>query len=85
MVQAIRNVELVLGSEHKTPTQMEKKNKLVSRKSIVAKIKIKKGDIFSIENITAKRPGDGIDPMFFWELIGTSSQNSYNPDDQIHE
>jgi len=85
MVQAIRHVELALGSGVKLPSAIESKNKLVARKSVVASDKIKIGDVFTIENLAIKRPGTGISPYKFWDLLGTSSNQEYLPGDLIIE
>ncbi|MFK8047897.1 MAG: N-acetylneuraminate synthase [Halioglobus sp.] len=83
MVQAIRNIEVALGDGVKKPTSSEGKNKLVARKSIVASEEIPKGRIFTEENITIKRPGTGLSPMRWDELIGTTATKDYKPDDLI--
>ena len=84
MVEAIRNIELALsGNGLKEPSESEKKNIEIARKSIVAKIKIFKGDLFSEMNITTKRPGNGISPMKWDELIGQTAQKDFNEDDLI--
>ena len=78
MVQSIRIVEKVLGSHIKQITKSEKKNIYVVRKSIVASTKIKKNERFSNFNITCKRPGTGISPLFFERLIGKKSIKDFN-------
>ena len=83
MVNAIRNIELALGNGIKKPTPSEKPNMEVVRKSIVAKRAIKKGEIFSEENIAAKRPGSGISPMRWDEIIGIAAQKDYKTDELI--
>lgn len=83
MIKAIREVELALGSSIKVPTPSEKKNKSIARKSLVAASCIKKGEIFNLQNLTAKRPGGGISPMLFWEWIGKSADRDYEEDDVI--
>ncbi|MEA3495095.1 MAG: N-acetylneuraminate synthase, partial [Bacteroidota bacterium] len=70
MVDAIRNIEKAMGEGIKKPSPSELKNKDIARKSIVAKIKIKKGDIFTEENLAVKRPGTGINPMEWDNVIG---------------
>ncbi len=70
MVKAIRNVELALGDGVKGPRPSEIKNKAVARKSIVATKKIQKGELYSADNITIKRPGDGPSPYLYWDVIG---------------
>ena len=83
MVKAIRNIELALGNGIKKPSNSEKPNIKIVRKSIVAKIAIKKGDIFNENNLTIKRPGNGINPMKWDKLIGTKSKKDYNEDELI--
>ena len=63
MVESIRNIDIAMGNGKKCPSDIELSNRKVARKSIVASKKIKKGDIFSISNLTTKRPGIGISPM----------------------
>jgi len=70
MVDAIRQVELALGNGIKRPTQSEIDNKKVVRKSIVAACDIRKGDIFSPDNIAIKRPGTGKSPYLYWDVLG---------------
>jgi len=83
MVSAIRNIELALGSEIKSISQSEIKNKIAARKSIVASKKIVKGELFTIENLTTKRPGNGINPMLWYDVIGKVSPMNFNEDDLI--
>lgn len=83
MVKAIRNIELALGSSVKKPSKSEIPNMQIARKSIVAKMDIKKGDKLSEENITIKRPGNGINPMRWDEIVGTIANKDYKEDDLI--
>ena len=83
MVQGIRNIELALGSEVKQPSPSEMPNMQVARKSIVAARKIKKGEILTAENLTVKRPGNGISPMQWDEVVGTFAQRDYEEDELI--
>jgi len=83
MVQAIRNIEKSMGSGIKTPSQSEKKNISVARKSIVAKKPIKKGELFSENNLTVKRPGTGISPMMWDNILGNIADRNYKVDDLI--
>ncbi|NCC70146.1 N-acetylneuraminate synthase [bacterium] len=83
LVDSIRNVEKALGSNIKQPTKSELKNKNVARKSIIAKTNIKKGDIFNISNITVKRPGLGISPMKWHDIIGRKAKKDFEEDDLI--
>lgn len=84
MVASIRNIELAIsGNGMKEPSSSELKNMEIARKSIVAKTTINKGDIFSESNITTKRPGNGISPMHWDEVIGQVAQANFNADDLI--
>jgi N,N'-diacetyllegionaminate synthase len=83
MVKAIRNVEIALGHGVKIPTKTELQNIEVCRKSIVAKKEIKAGDILSTENITIKKPGDGISPMLWDGVNGKISNKDYALDEKI--
>ncbi len=83
MVNAIRNIEKALGSYEKKPSPSESTNINIVRKSIVAKSPIKKGDTFSEKNITIKRPGNGINPMKWDDIIGTIAKKDYQMDDFI--
>lgn len=84
MVNAIRNIEKAIGgSGKKVVTDSERKNIAVARKSIVAKTEIKKGELFSEKNITIKRPGTGISPMQWDNIIGKISPANFQPDELI--
>jgi len=83
MIEAIRNIENSLGDGLKKTTLSEKKNIPVARKSIVAKSKIIKGEIYNENNLTVKRPGTGISPMKWDSLIGKKSNKNYDEDDLI--
>jgi N,N'-diacetyllegionaminate synthase len=83
MVTAIRNIELALGDGIKKPSKSEQKNILIARKSIVAIDDIKKGDIFTEENISVKRPGNGISAMKWHDVLGSSAEKNYNEDELI--
>lgn len=83
MIKAIRNIELAMGDAAKRPTRSESDNIAVVRKSIVAKRKIEAGEIFSDENITAKRPGTGISPMLWDSVIGRAANRKYEEDELI--
>jgi N,N'-diacetyllegionaminate synthase len=85
MVQAIRNIEKALGHTEKIVSTSEQKNKFIARKSIVAMIPIKKGDVFTELNVTVKRPGDGINPMKWKEVIGKISKRDFMEDELIEE
>lgn len=83
MVGAIRNIEISLGSENKAPTTSEIKNISAARKSIVARTKIKSGDIFDNVNLTVKRSGGGISAMQWDNVIGKKSGYDFEPDENI--
>lgn len=83
MVQSIRIVEKTLGNKKKKITKTEKKNIHIIRKSIVAKKNIKKGEIFTKENITTKRPAGGLSPLNWKKVIGKKATRNFNYDDFI--
>ena len=83
MVTAIRNIEKAMGGGEKKPSSSETKNISVARKSIVAKMSIKKGELFTEENLTVKRPGTGISPMDWENVVGSLANRSYEMDDLI--
>lgn len=83
MVDAIRHIECALGSGTKQVSESERKNMAIARKSIVAATEIKKGELFTPQNITVKRPGGGISPMKWDEVIGTTASHDYLPDEMI--
>lgn len=83
MVAAIRNIERALGDSVKRPQSRELQTRLIARKSLVAKRSIKPGEIFTEENITAKRPGTGMSPMRWDEVIGKKSPKALSADEFI--
>ena len=83
MVSSIRNIEKALGSGHKVVSESERKNIEIARKSIVAAREIKKGEILTEENLTVKRPGTGISPMRWNEVIGTKAIRDFSEEDLI--
>lgn len=83
MVAAIRNIEIALGDGIKRLTPSEARNKPVMRKSLLASRTIKAGEILSAENITAKRPGTGISPMRWDEVIGRTASRDFSEDELI--
>jgi N,N'-diacetyllegionaminate synthase len=84
MVKAIRNVELAIsGNGFKEPSPSEFKNIVVARKSIIAARPIKKGELLSQENLTVKRPGNGISPMLWDEIMGKVAIKDFELDDLI--
>ncbi len=83
MVKALRNIELALGSGIKKPSRSEKKNIHIARKSIVAACSIAAGEIFTEDNLTVKRPGTGISPMKWDDIVGGTAGKNYKKDDLI--
>jgi len=83
MVKAIRNIEKALGDGVKNPSLSEINNISLIRKSIVAATDIKKGEIFTGKNLAVKRPGTGIPPTSWYELIGVKAQKDYKIDELI--
>jgi len=83
MITAIRNLEKALGDGIKKPSSSELKNIPIARKSIVAKRGIKKGEVFTEDNITVKRPGTGISPMRWYEILGKIADRDYDKDEII--
>ena len=83
MVHAIRNIEAALGDGAKEPTESESKNRQIARKSIVAAKDIAAGAEFTEENLTVKRPGTGMSPMLWDQLIGTKAQRAYSEDEVV--
>ena len=83
MVQSIRNIEMAMGTDQKRPSETELKNSFVVRKSIVASTRIYKGQMLTSENLTTKRPGTGISPMRWNDVIGTFAKRDYDEDEMI--
>ena len=83
MIIAVRNIEKAMGNGEKISSKSEKKNIGIVRKSIVAKKTINKGEIFSEENLTVKRPGEGISPMEWDNMMGKVAEINYKADDLI--
>ena len=83
MVTSIRNIEVALGDGVKRLTPSEAKNKAVARKSLVARCFINKGEVFSAENVTTKRPGTGVSAMRWDELIGRQAIRDFSEDELI--
>jgi len=80
---AIRRIEVAMGSCEKLPTESERENMIVARKSIVAKRHIKRGEVFSEHNLTVKRPGSGISPMKWFEVLGLVADRDFEADELI--
>jgi len=85
MVSQIRHVETAIGDGVKKVSPSELKNQDIARKSIIAKTKIAKGDVFTEDNVTTKRPGSGINPMKWFELLGKTAKHDYEEDYLIEE
>ena len=85
MVNAIRNIEVALGDGIKQPSLSELKNKPVARKSIVARHEINAGELFSEANLAAKRPGTGISPMSWDDIIGKIARRNFAADELIEQ
>ena len=83
MVDAIRNIEQALGNGKKHVTESERPNIIVARKSIVAARDIRKGELLTEENITVKRPGNGISPMRWDEVLGKRAVRDFAYDELI--
>ena len=83
MVSAIRNIELAIGSGEKHVSDSERPNIVVARKSIVAATDIRKGDLLTENNITVKRPGNGISPMKWDAVLGTAAIRDFLADELI--
>jgi N-acetylneuraminate synthase len=83
MVTAIRNVEAALGNSQKIPSPSEWKNREIARKSLVTAFPIKKGELFTKENIAIKRSGAGLSPMMYWSLLDKKAEKNYDQDEVI--
>ncbi|MBF0531668.1 MAG: N-acetylneuraminate synthase [Candidatus Omnitrophica bacterium] len=83
LVEAVRNIELSLGDGIKRMSAVEEKNVTVVRKSIVAAQKIIRGEVFTAENLTTKRPGTGLNPMRWDQVIGRTAKRDFQPDELI--
>jgi len=83
MVMAIRNIEKALGDGIKRASPSETKNKLIARKSLVAATSITNGEFFTKDNLAVKRPGNGISPMRWDEVLGRTAIRDFEPDEMI--
>lgn len=83
MVTAVRNIEKAMGGTGKVVSPSEAKNKPIARKSIVAAKPIRQGEVFTAENLTTKRPGDGISPMRWYEVLGKAAPCDFEEDEPI--
>ncbi|WP_160302638.1 N-acetylneuraminate synthase [Otoolea muris] len=83
MVKAVRKTEAALGDGIKKPSECERQNRIAARKSIVAMTRIRRGEVLTEQNITVKRPGNGISPMKWYEVLGTTAERDYEKDERI--
>ena len=83
MVEQIRLVEKAKGDGNKVVAKSEIKNIPIARKSLVALVKIRAGEFFTVDNLTIKRPGIGVSPLHFWDYIGSTADKDYNADELI--
>jgi len=83
MVRLIRETEMAVGNGIKQPVPSEIKNMEIARKSLIASKTIKKGEKFSIDNLTSKRPGSGISPMLYWQMLGKEATFDFDEGDLI--
>ena len=83
LIESVREVEAALGSSLKMPTAGEEQNRIPAQKSVIATRDIKPGDVFSEKNIAVKRPGGGLEPKYFWDLLGKTSGETYRADDYV--
>jgi N,N'-diacetyllegionaminate synthase len=83
LISAIRNIEIALGGDQKIPTVSELEISKVARKSIIARVPIFKGEKFSNENLICKRPGTGMSPMLWDQIIGTAAHRDFEEDESI--
>ncbi len=83
MVRSVRQIERAVGGSKKIPTPSEFRNRAIARKSLVAAKQIEEGECFSPENVTAKRPGDGMSPMESWNIFGTLSKRVVPEDTKL--
>lgn len=83
MVDGIRQIEQAIGNGIKISGSKEQSNIVIVRKSIIAACRIKKGEIFTRDNLAVKRPGNGISPMKYWRMLGTRAERDYEEDELI--
>jgi N-acetylneuraminate synthase len=83
MIECIRDVERAMGDGRKLPAAEEISNRSVARRSLVAAVKIARGELFTAENVAVKRPGEGVSPEHYWEFLGRPANRDYAPDDMI--
>lgn len=85
LIKSIRQVEAALGCKIKAPAESEHKNRLVTRRSLVAAKDIQPGEYLSEANLAVKRPGDGVLPLYYWDLLGKQATKAYKRDEKIFE
>lgn len=83
MIDGIRQVERALGHGRKEPAPSELKNRPIARKALVAARPIRAGEVFTVENLTAKRPAEGVSPMQYWDVLGRIASRDYAADEAI--
>lgn len=83
MITSIRQIEQALGSSIKGPAASELSNRAVARRSIVAAVNIEQGELFTLNNLTVKRPGVGLSPFYLWECIGKPAPKKFQADELI--
>ncbi|MGE3549975.1 MAG: N-acetylneuraminate synthase [Geobacter sp.] len=83
MITAVRQVELALGTGRKFPAACEMANMAVARKSLVSACPIKAGELFTENNLTVKRPGTGVLPLHYWDMLGTAAKRNFAADEVI--
>ncbi|MGB9331938.1 MAG: N-acetylneuraminate synthase [Steroidobacteraceae bacterium] len=83
MIRHIRDVEVALGDGVKRSTSSELKNLPIARRSLVAAVPIKRGEVFSADNLACKRPGNGVSPMQYWRVVGQVASRDFDADDAI--
>ena len=83
LIREVREIEAALGAERKEPSPAELRNRPIARRSLVAATPIRRGERFSSANLTVKRPGEGLPPIMYWELIGREATRDYAADEAI--
>lgn len=83
MVKGIREIEAALGNGRKIPAPSELANMTAARRSIITSTAIKKGELFTEGNISIKRPGNGVSPLYYWEMLGKTAGRDYNADEFV--
>lgn len=83
MVAAIRQVELALGDGTKEPAPSEERNRIIARRSLVARRAIAKGEVITEDSLAVKRPATGLSPMAFWEVVGTVAKRDFAADEPV--